>query len=44
MKYKIIILKIMENIIEDFIDQIKLLINYLGENNVIISFVENGDN
>ena len=33
----------MENIIELFIDQIKLLINYLGENNVIISFVENGD-
>ena len=33
----------MEKIIEDFIEQIKLLINYLGENNVIISFVENGD-
>ena len=33
----------MEKIIVDFIEQIKLLINYLGENNVIISLVENGD-
>jgi len=32
-----------ENIIENFIFQIKNLINYLGENNVIVSIVENGD-
>ena len=33
----------MEKIIERFIHQMKLLINYLGQDNVIISFVENGD-
>ncbi len=33
----------MENIINDYIIQMKKLINYLGENNVIISIVENGD-
>ena len=33
----------MENIIESYIGEMKKLINYLGKNNVIISFVENGD-
>ena len=33
----------MENIIIDYINEIKKLINYLGENNIIISIVENGD-
>ena len=33
----------MENTIEIYIEQMKKLINYLGENNVIISIVENGD-
>ena len=33
----------MEKIIDHFIHQMKLLINYLGQDNVIISFVENGD-
>ena len=33
----------MENIIDKFINQMKKLINYLGENNVILSIVENGD-
>ena len=33
----------MEKIIDHFIYQIKLLINFLGPDNVIISFVENGD-
>ena len=32
-----------ENIIVDYLNQMKKLINYLGEKNVIISFVENGD-
>ena len=32
-----------KNIIEKYIAQLKNLINYLGENNVIISLVENGD-
>jgi hypothetical protein len=32
-----------ENIIESYIKEMKKLINYLGENNVIISLVENGD-
>ena len=32
-----------KNIIENYINQLKNLINYLGENNVIISIVENGD-
>ena len=33
----------MENIIENYIEQLKILINYLGEGNIIISIVENGD-
>ena len=33
----------MENTIEVFISEMKKLINYLGENNVIISIIENGD-
>ena len=33
----------MENTITIYINQMKKLINYLGENNVIISIVENGD-
>ena len=33
----------MEKIINNFIEQMKQLINYLGEKNVIISIVENGD-
>ena len=32
-----------EDIIENYIDQMKKLINYLGYQNVIISIVENGD-
>ena len=32
-----------ENIIVNYIEQIKKLINYLGKKNVIISIVENGD-
>ena len=32
-----------ENIIFNYIEQIKALINYLGERNIIISIVENGD-
>ena len=32
-----------ENIVENYIQQLKLLINYLGETNCIISLVENGD-
>jgi len=32
-----------KNIIENYINQLKNLINYLGEKNVIISIVENGD-
>ena len=32
-----------ENIIESYITEMKKLINYLGENNVIISIIENGD-
>ena len=32
-----------KNIIENYINQLKNLINYLGEKNVIISLVENGD-
>jgi hypothetical protein len=33
----------MENIIESFIEEMKKLINYLGENNIIVSIIENGD-
>ena len=33
----------MENIIDNYIKQMKKLINYLGEQNVIISIIENGD-
>ena len=33
----------MKNIIDNYISQLKNLINYLGNNNVIISIVENGD-
>ena len=33
----------MENIIVDYINEMKKLINYLGANNIIISIVENGD-
>ena len=33
----------MENIIEHYIHQMKKLISYLGEKNVIVSIVENGD-
>lgn len=33
----------MEKIINNFIEQMKLLIFYLGEKNIIISIVENGD-
>ena len=33
----------MEPIIVDYINEIKKLINYLGEKNIIISIVENGD-
>ena len=33
----------MENIINNYIKQMKKLINYLGEQNVIISIIENGD-
>ena len=33
----------MENIIDNYIKQMKKLINYLGEQNVVISIVENGD-
>ena len=32
-----------ENIIDNYIQQLKFLINYLGESNVIISIVENED-
>jgi len=32
-----------KNIIENYIQQLKNLINYLGESNVVISIVENGD-
>ena len=32
-----------QDIIENYIHQLKRLINYLGENNVIVSIVENGD-
>ena len=32
-----------KNIIENYIHQLKNFINYIGENNVIISIVENGD-
>ena len=32
-----------KNIIEDYLFQLKNLINYIGERNVIISIVENGD-
>ena len=33
----------MENIIDNYIEQMKKLIKYLGEKNVIISIIENGD-
>ena len=33
----------MEKIIIDYISEMKKLINYLGENNIIVSIVENGD-
>ena len=33
----------MEKIIENYIDQLKKLMNYLGESNIILSIVENGD-
>ena len=34
----------MENIIENYIEEMKKLIDYLGEKNIIISIVEYGDN
>ena len=33
----------MERIIDNYLKQMKKLINYLGEKNVVVSFVENGD-
>ena len=33
----------MENIIENYIEEMKKLIDYLGDKNIIISIVENGD-
>ncbi len=33
----------MESIINHFIIQMKQLINFLGKQNIVISFIENGD-